>query len=308
MLTHRQFSAWIVVDGKPVPEFLVADDPENAQVSCWIPSEPDQKFIVHWKDHGTGVDTCAFISLDGLPIPGRYLFGTGQTYRGGVRSGENTERPFMFHKVEEDSNDPVNADSGKITLKIKRIKRGPSRPANSLQDLPSVLGKRKVGDIRAGFGQIESAYAQYPYTWSVQPYEDDVPAGSPPRTYVTFVFRYRSREWLQTQNIMPEDDVKPSLTTRSTRAPMRRVASAPTRPPIEQKPPLTPRASPGPPLKKIKMDGDQNLPLGPAGIRRPSSEMRRTVSYQVTTTMYQVTESRETVEVVPVVEEGDWEH
>lgn len=39
MLTHRGFSAWIVVDGKPLPEYLVAVDQNQHRVSCWVPSE-----------------------------------------------------------------------------------------------------------------------------------------------------------------------------------------------------------------------------------------------------------------------------
>jgi hypothetical protein len=117
MLTHRGFSAWIVVDGKPVPEYLVAEDTKAARVSCWIPSEAgqvgtappcftlqltfSQKFSVHWKDHGGKVDSCSFISLDGLVVPGRFLFGSGDTFRQGVRSSTTTERPFVFQKIEQ---------------------------------------------------------------------------------------------------------------------------------------------------------------------------------------------------------------
>lgn len=39
MLTHRGFSAWIVVDGQTLPEYLVAVDVSAHRVNCWIPSE-----------------------------------------------------------------------------------------------------------------------------------------------------------------------------------------------------------------------------------------------------------------------------
>jgi hypothetical protein len=39
MLTHRGFSAWIVVDGNPLPEYLITVDENAHKVSCWIPSE-----------------------------------------------------------------------------------------------------------------------------------------------------------------------------------------------------------------------------------------------------------------------------
>lgn len=118
MLTHRGFSAWIVVDGNPLPEYLVAVDNSAHRVSCWIPSEEGkvraillhnknnllkrpQTFSVYWKDHGGKVETCAYIMLDGYLAPGRFLYGEGMAWRGGVRTGPASERPFVFQKVDE---------------------------------------------------------------------------------------------------------------------------------------------------------------------------------------------------------------
>ena len=117
MLTHRGFSAWIVVNGETLPEYLVAVDTNVNRVSCWIPSEEGQvcalaemlhilkrtlqAFTVFWKDHGGKVDTCAFITLDGFVVPGRFLFGAGEASRQGVRASKYTERPFVFQKVKQ---------------------------------------------------------------------------------------------------------------------------------------------------------------------------------------------------------------
>ncbi|KAJ6597087.1 hypothetical protein DFH09DRAFT_111444 [Mycena vulgaris] len=285
MLTHRGFSAWIVVDGEPVPEYLVAEDTKASRVSCWIPSEEGQKFSVHWKDHGGKVDSCSFISLDGLVVPGRFLFGNGETSRQGVRSSTTTERPFVFQKIDQDepSAHAVNKDTGMITLHIKRIQRVASRPANAIQHIPSVvLGKRKAGDLCVSFGEDTQAFDQFAYTWSVKPYEKDAPTGSrTPSTYVSFVFRYRSREFLQMQGIMPECDVPTSQP--ATRSSMRRVSSAPAMPvPGGKAALITPRASPSPPRKKHKSQEKPYLPAPSRRPRRPSADMRRTVSYQMT--------------------------
>lgn len=53
------------------------------------------------------MDSCGFIILDGLVVPGRFLFGEGITSRGGVRASKSTERPFMFQKVLEIGISPV---------------------------------------------------------------------------------------------------------------------------------------------------------------------------------------------------------
>ena len=55
-----------------------------------------QSFSVHWRDVGTRTHSCAYVSLDGFQVPGRFLNGYGETSREGVRTGSNTERPFVF--------------------------------------------------------------------------------------------------------------------------------------------------------------------------------------------------------------------
>ena len=55
-----------------------------------------QNFSVRWRDEGSRVHSCAFITLDGFQVPGRFLTGYGEASREGVRTGANTERPFVF--------------------------------------------------------------------------------------------------------------------------------------------------------------------------------------------------------------------
>lgn len=97
-----------------------------------------------------------------------------------------------------------------VALKIKRVKCLTGRPANPIQSFPTtgVLGKRKAGDLCVGyassrfrlfyfahrdlrFGEEAQTDTQSQVTWQVTSYEDDTP-GVKPRTFVTFVFRYRS--------------------------------------------------------------------------------------------------------------------
>lgn len=47
------------------------------------------------------MSTCAFIILDGVVVPGRFLHGEGAASRGGVRVSKTTERPFVFKKVKQ---------------------------------------------------------------------------------------------------------------------------------------------------------------------------------------------------------------
>ena len=106
-------------------------------------------------------------------VPGRFLLGEGIASRSGVRSSHLTERPFMFTKVSEDAGaccsyhisipffklyfavgdtEASKQDVGTIVLKIKRVNRVESRPANAVQPLPTtpILGKRKRGELCVG--------------------------------------------------------------------------------------------------------------------------------------------------------------
>jgi len=117
MPTMGFFSAWIMCDGRPLPEYCIqsleSTSVNACKMSCWIPSESGkvgykqkdwmgdligmlQNFSVFWRDQGSCVRSCAFISLDGFVVPGRFLSGYGTSSRDGVRTSYNTERPFAF--------------------------------------------------------------------------------------------------------------------------------------------------------------------------------------------------------------------
>ena len=99
------------------------------------------------------MDTCGYITLDGFTVPGRFLFGEGTACREGVRSSRKTERPFIFRKIHDviPTTHISATDVGAITLRIKRIKRVASKPANALQVLPPIVsGKRKTGELCIG--------------------------------------------------------------------------------------------------------------------------------------------------------------
>lgn len=208
MLNHRGFSAWITVGDEALPEYLVAVDDEAHRVSCWIPGDEGKNFTVWWTDHGGKVDTCSFIVLDGMPVPGRFLLGEGTAYRSGARSGPYKERPFTFTSVPgntDDTSENAKPGVGTIVLKIKRVDRIACQPANAIQPLPitsTIPAKRRAGDLGIGLGPEKDAPMQYPLTWQVNPH-DKVAGSRLPPTYVSFVFRYRSPEFLDAQGISP---------------------------------------------------------------------------------------------------------
>ncbi|KAJ3814941.1 hypothetical protein F5876DRAFT_31730 [Lentinula aff. lateritia] len=295
MLMHRGFSAWIEVDGQAVPEYLVAVNPKLNQVSCWIPSEVSQAFSVHWSDAGGKVDTCSFITLDGVVVPGRFLLGSGTTSRSGVRTSKDTEAPFVFKKSQDATPSTASkSEAGMVTLKIKRVDRVSPRPANAYQDLKKIApAQPKVGDLCAGFGAECKSHEQSPFTWAIKPHDASSIKSKKIPTYVSFVFRYRSKGKLHSFALCIPDTPSPSIPNRLRRDPVRRIASAPA-----SAAPPTP--SPTPPLRLSSKDNPKpyiavcfqyRLPLlftetkfqSPYPLRRPTVDTRRTASWRSTT-------------------------
>ncbi|ESK94606.1 hypothetical protein Moror_1045 [Moniliophthora roreri MCA 2997] len=318
MLQHRGFTACIVdvETGRPLPEYLTALNLDKNQVSCWIPSREGQKFSVHWEDLGGDVDTCAYILVDGVVVPGRFLFGIGKTFRSGIRTSETTERPFMFRKVVEHTNSLLpSKDAGMIILKVKRVHRLTGRPPDELDNIPRATQTgRQVGDMYVGFGEERTASEQWNYTWDVKPYDHDNPPGERGiHTHVSFVFRYRSLEFLQAQGIAetpsaPRVSIPAPLPrprpypppTHVPRVSVRRISSAPVVPSSELSSPSTPLSASQSSMKN-NQGPDPNSPssplannpyrqlmkvglLTPNTYRRLPSEMRRATSWMTNDT------------------------
>jgi len=94
------------------------------------------------------------------------------------------------------------------------------------------------------FGDEKQTYEQYSTTWSIKPYDPSAPGTKAASTYVSFVFRYRSRgkhvrkfvpcgfrpshfsEFLESQGIIPESERRSPISILK-RPPGRRVVSLP---------------------------------------------------------------------------------
>ncbi|KAI9459412.1 hypothetical protein BJY52DRAFT_1265527 [Lactarius psammicola] len=203
MLRLREFSAWISCDGIPLPVFQPVVDAENSRVTCWIACDEGETFRVHWKDEGSKVDTAAYITLDGYKVPGHYLWGKGETSRGGIRTGPNTERPFTFANFDEVESAVTESDytegrrePGTIVLRIRRISLTRVGEPNPVPQIPPPAGAGEEGtDLRVVFGSPVPAGPQTP-TISFKSYDK-----ANPGSYVTFVFRYRTQYFLISQGL-----------------------------------------------------------------------------------------------------------
>ncbi|OCH92214.1 hypothetical protein OBBRIDRAFT_818381 [Obba rivulosa] len=245
MLAHLSYAAWVTCEGKELSEYEVTLDKRKNRVTCWIPSQAGKTFTVHWRDMGSSVESATYLYLDGTVVPGHFLFGSGTAERGSMRVGEAEERPFMFATVQEDtegtpSKKNASKHVGTIMIKIRQVRRTSPHAPNAPRVPPrSPRGRRTTGETYIGFGPIRSSHPQATNTWSIVPYDDKKPG-----SYVTFVFRYRPRDFLVMQGIMSRSDPEfiaaspstPALTTASTSpspgptpSPKRSKPQAPTR-------------------------------------------------------------------------------
>ncbi|EMD38001.1 hypothetical protein CERSUDRAFT_93526 [Gelatoporia subvermispora B] len=251
MLTHLSYAAWITCEGKELAEYEITLDRRKNRVTCWVPSQAGKTFTVHWRDMGSTIESATYLYLDGTMVPGQFLFGTGTAERGSMRVGEAQERPFMFAAVEEDTqgtpNKPgSNKHVGTIMVKIRRVKRTSPHAPNAPQTPPKFpRGRRSTGETCVGFGPVRSSQSQPNGTWSIVPYDPKNPG-----SYVTFVFRYRPRDFLIMQGIMSRTDPESVVNTPAT--PALTIAStppstSPTPSPKRSKPTRTASGSSRPP-------------------------------------------------------------
>ncbi|KLO11879.1 hypothetical protein SCHPADRAFT_830408, partial [Schizopora paradoxa] len=203
-MKNKEFEAWITSKGNTLSELCV--ETKDRTVRCFIPCEVGKPFEIHWRDNGSKKFTAGYIYVDGFACPGRYLQGSGETFRAGARSGPTTERPFVFVPITPGSDGLApNMSVGSIILKIMETERGPGRPANKVEHLPAYVASQtdsaKTGGACVAFGAPEiHGFEQSPFTWSTKPIN---PSWN--HSYVKFEFKYRTREWLQQQGMLPRD-------------------------------------------------------------------------------------------------------
>lgn len=106
-----------------------------------------------------------------------------------MRTGLSTERPFTFARLGDVEHaapgDPKAA--GMITLRIKRIERtGDMRRQDDLPNIPEGPRGRNPDELHIAYGQEAPTSLRQPNTFAFKRLDGG-------HSYVTFVFRYRSR-------------------------------------------------------------------------------------------------------------------
>ncbi|KAK0469472.1 uncharacterized protein EV420DRAFT_1494636 [Desarmillaria tabescens] len=224
MLSFSEFSAWVSIDGVEAEEYGVTVD--GARVTCWIASEANKTFRLHWKDSVVSSPTRGNPSIDGTTYPPRYIDSPrrNEVFLGGVRDSDSSKRPFMFTKLnltDDDAYLDVAAPPslGEIEVTLYRVERRRNRnhrpPLNNISQGVDLTRRvyhehnKKGIDHEASLGsprRVESISRS-----QRKPFSFTKPKGNP---IVTFCFKYRPLDVLQAEDIAPRPQpVQPAQDT-----------------------------------------------------------------------------------------------
>ncbi|KIO34332.1 hypothetical protein M407DRAFT_240654 [Tulasnella calospora MUT 4182] len=224
-LSHRGFSALVLVDGVPAPVYRPEYDSHTDNIlqpiedkrimTGWIASEEGKTFSVAFRnDDGEDSEhaSSGHIFVDGQDAasailrPGRIYPAT----RHGARLSDDEVRPWTFSKLEltdddsvADPGDPRAKDIGTIQVKIKYIKLGSAVPMKKtkLDDVGLVHEKAKKAGIHTTTYKTRQKLAKSRAVSNKPLYPNDEW-----EHHVVFTFRYRSREILMAEGIIPRPE------------------------------------------------------------------------------------------------------
>ncbi|KAK7466228.1 hypothetical protein VKT23_004955 [Stygiomarasmius scandens] len=222
VLYCKNFEAWISIDGEEAQEFQceVLSDGNNGSlrqttsgVTCWIPSQEQKSFKVHWRDIDFSFPSRGRVYIDGIACGGKIIHDKTrlQVVKEGFRIGPSKKRPFLFQKIDtiepadaprqSSSSNPLfasssSADIGKIFLEIHRVNPIERRPYSQTHTPPEgqYTEEETKGKVhRVGFGE--------PISSQNRPLYHETETIGPP--VARFCFCYAPLGLLRAKNIAP---------------------------------------------------------------------------------------------------------
>ncbi|KAF8591218.1 hypothetical protein K439DRAFT_1627287 [Ramaria rubella] len=207
-LTCRGFSAWITIEGEPIPVYK--EETTEATCRAWIPSTVGKTFSVWWKDDSkTRIATSGHVFIDGHDVasaimrPGR----SKPVERMGAKTSARRLKPFRFSVLrltDDDTianqNDPGLKDMGTIKIEISRVKLGGEVPFKGYEAQEHGLVHEKAKKLGAhciAYDPSKRTVASRTVAVTTAPYDINNPG-----PYVTFVFNYRSEDLLLADGII----------------------------------------------------------------------------------------------------------
>ncbi|KAJ7646779.1 hypothetical protein FB45DRAFT_697611, partial [Roridomyces roridus] len=201
-LSSAGFEAWIEVEGKETRYYEPEDLDDSDGQTCWIVSELDKAFSIHWRNEDVFIQTAGRIWVDGVECSGEILRGPGKTSISGRRTSGTTLAPFIFSSMNLTDDDAFldtapDKDLGLIKLEVWAIsytgetKAFPNAKAPSQSKIHERSKKSGAHQTKFGDPVMEVSRGA-----AVVEYLQSTPLA-------TFTFKYRSLDLLQANDIAP---------------------------------------------------------------------------------------------------------
>ncbi|KAF4596139.1 hypothetical protein EYR40_008175 [Pleurotus pulmonarius] len=203
MLQLEKFTAWVTIDGEETPEYNVEISDDGKEATCWIASQVNKPFEVHWRVEANHVATVGDVRVDGKSASGKVVHPSVEMSQNGSVTGvpiSRTQiRPLMFSATELTDDDSylnvgASPELGSIVLEIKNIViiDTPSQyePKDTQFENKVHERSKKLGAHSARLGEPQ---------YKPMRYASGVRCGR----VAMFTFRYRPLDILQAQEIAP---------------------------------------------------------------------------------------------------------
>ncbi|KAK7000731.1 hypothetical protein R3P38DRAFT_1833889 [Favolaschia claudopus] len=201
-LQANGFEAWININSREVEHFQpeTVDNPSGQR--CWIASEMNQGFSIHWKNTDVFCQTAARIWVDGLECAGEIVSGPNrEAFITGRRTSGSTISPFKFSALNMTDDDDFlystgNNDVGTIRIEIWTVTVTGMQPYIKAAPAPEM--KVHERSKKGGSHQIKFAdeVQEAPRSAAIIQYLEAFPLA-------TFTFKYRSMDLLRADGVAP---------------------------------------------------------------------------------------------------------
>ncbi|KAF8903785.1 hypothetical protein CPB85DRAFT_1012491 [Mucidula mucida] len=218
MVKYHSISAWVNVEGIPLPEYGEEVITAENKVICWIPSEAGKEFIVNVRHERATLDTGSYLYVDGKLVSGRSLpFGSqiDTISIGSLATSATTARSLMFSSLQLTDDDgllgsAVSNELGEIRVEHWHVMLGAPLPftptAYTDTGIVHERSKKAVSHrTRLGAPKITSLQTQRGATRVAR--------------LLTVIFRYRPLEMLRANGIAPPPLQQHSGSKKRARSP-----------------------------------------------------------------------------------------
>ncbi|KAJ6498808.1 hypothetical protein C8R45DRAFT_980088 [Mycena sanguinolenta] len=201
-LKANGFEAWIMINGVEAEQFKPETVDHPTGQTCWIASELDKGFSIHWRNTEVFSQTAGRIWVDGIECAGEIILHPNREASiYGRRTSGSTVSPFKFSPVNLTDDDAFldssgHKDLGLIRMEIWTITQSGTKPYSKVAapKESKIHERSKKGSSH----QIQFAEEE------VQPLRPaaivEYLENSP---LVTFTFKYRSIDVLRADGIAP---------------------------------------------------------------------------------------------------------